>query len=165
MGDQQRGFFLPGGVRDRPGTSAINAAALWLCVSLILHQTITKILSWLITDSQNINNKQEMHPDEEEPKQGRSSYHFSLGERCPKHAKINSTPASDQHGSIPTWTVVGRDEPQLQRMDALPLWDMHLCLKCSHCPQLGAEVLRGCARGHRSPLQFLLTNPHLGEVD
>lgn len=52
MGDEQRGFFLPGGVRDRPGTSAINAAALWLCVSLILHQTITKILSWLITHSQ-----------------------------------------------------------------------------------------------------------------
>lgn len=42
-------FFLSGGVKDRVGTSVIRAAALWFCVSLILHQTMKEILSWLIT--------------------------------------------------------------------------------------------------------------------
>lgn len=44
-GTGKEDFFLPGDVRDRLATSAISAAALWLCVSLILHQTIKKILS------------------------------------------------------------------------------------------------------------------------
>lgn len=80
------------------------------------------------TQAKNVNKKQGPHPEEEVPQRGRSSHCFTDGEVSPRLARTNPTPASYRHGTIPAWTVVGWDKPWLQRVDALPLWDIHLCL-------------------------------------
>lgn len=46
-----------------------------------------------------------------------------------------------------------------QSLDVVPLWRCLSLSEASHCPWAGAGILRGRSRGHRSPLQFLLTNP------
>lgn len=149
MGDRQGGLFPAWGCQRQAWYISHQCSRLMaLCFIDFTSNNKENIILAYHTQAKNLNKKKGLNPEEEVPQQGRSSHRFTDGERSPKHARTNPTPASYQHGTIPAWTVVGWDKPQLQHVDALPLWDMHLCLNPLCCPQLGAEVLRSRARDH-----------------
>lgn len=136
QGDWQGGFFPAWGCQ-RQACYISHQCSCLMALRFIDFTSNNKenIILAYHTQAKNVNKKQGLHPKEEVPQQGRSSHHFTGGERSPKHARTNLTPASYRHGIIPAWTAAGWDKPQLQHVDALPLWDMHLCLTRSpRCP-------------------------------